>query len=141
MLQDRIVRYIVFNNPEKKQQLEAIIHPRVREQIRAYKDMNQDQPYIVVVIPLLLESGQHDLVDRVLIVVADESVRIRRVQARDGRKLAQIEAIIQSQADDRQRLAAADEVLDNNGSLDDLQHAVQQLHQQYAALAAQDNFM
>jgi dephospho-CoA kinase len=132
---------IVFNDPEKKQQLEAIIHPRVREQIRACKDMNKDEPYIVVVIPLLLESGQHDLVDRVLIVVADESVRIGRVQARDGRNLAQIEAIIQSQADDRQRLAAADEVLDNNGSLDDLQHAVQQLHQKYAALAAQDNFM
>lgn len=132
---------IVFNSPEMKKQLENIIHPRVREQIRAYKDKYKNEPYILIVIPLLLESAQRDLVDRVLIVNATESVRIQRVQARDDRSEEQIRAIIQNQADDAERQAAADDSLDNNGSLDDLQLAVTKLHQQYILLASQDNFM
>ena len=132
---------IVFNSPNMKQQLETIIHPRVREQIRAYKDEYKNEPYILVVIPLLLESGQRDLVDRVLMVNATESVRIQRVQARDGRSEAQIRAIMQNQADDAQRQAAADDSLDNSGALDDLQQSVQQLHQHYISLTTQDNFM
>lgn len=127
---------IVFNSPERKLQLETIIHPRVREQIRAYKDANKNEPYIIVVIPLLLESGQRDLVDRVLIVNATESVRIQRVLARDGRREEQIRSIIQSQADDEERHAAADDNIDNSGSLDDLQLSVHKLHQQYISLAA-----
>lgn len=132
---------IVFNNPEMRSRLEAIIHPRVRQHIRAFKEEHSNEPYVIVVIPLLLESGQRDLVDRVLIVDTNESVRIERVQARDKRTLAQIRAIIQNQADDKQRQAAADDVIDNNGSLDDLRLAVDELHQQYLALAAKDNFM
>ncbi len=132
---------IVFNSPNMKQQLETIIHPRVREQIRVYKDEYKNEPYILVVIPLLLESGQRDLVDRVLVVNATESVRIQRVQARDGRSEAQIRAIMQNQADDAQRQAAADDSLDNSGALDDLQQSVQQLHQHYISLTTQDNFM
>lgn len=132
---------IVFNKPEMKGQLEAIIHPRVRERIRAFKDEHSNEAYIIVVIPLLLESGQRDLVDRVLIVNADEPVRIERVQARDTRTLAQIRAIIQNQADDRQRQEAADDVIDNNASLDELRLAVHELHRHYIALAAKDNFM
>ena len=127
---------IVFNSPEMKLQLETIIHPRVREQIRAYKDANKNEPYIIVVIPLLLESGQRDLVDRVLIVNATESVRIQRVLTRDGRGEEQIRSIIQNQADDEERQAAADDNIDNSGSLDDLQLSVHKLHQQYISLAA-----
>lgn len=127
---------IVFNSPEMKLQLETIIHPRVREQIRAYKDANKNEPYIIVVIPLLLESGQRDLVDRVLIVNATESVRIQRVLTRDGRGEEQIRSIIQNQADDEERQAAADDNIDNSGSLDDLQLSVHMLHQQYISLAA-----
>ncbi len=132
---------IVFNNPLRRNQLEAIIHPRVREQIGAFKDEHRHEPYIIVVIPLLLESGQQDLVDRILIVIADESVRIERVRARDDRTPAQIRAIIDNQADDSQRQAAADDILDNNGTLEDLLLSVRGLHQQYIASAAQDNFM
>lgn len=127
---------VIFNSPEMKLQLETIIHPRVREQIKAYKDANNNEPYIIVVIPLLLESGQRDLVDRVLIVNAAESVRIQRVLARDGRGEEQIRSIIQSQADDEERHAAADDNIDNSGSLDDLQRSVHKLHQQYISLAA-----
>jgi dephospho-CoA kinase len=127
---------IVFNKPDMKQQLETIIHPRVREQIKACKDAHKNEPYIVVVIPLLLESGQRDLVDRVLVVNAAETARIQRVQARDGRREEQIRSIMRNQADDAQRRAAADDSIDNSGSLDDLMISVHKLHQQYISLAA-----
>lgn len=127
---------IVFNKPDMKQQLETIIHPRVREQIKAYKDAHKNEPYIIVVIPLLLESGQRDLVDRVLVVNAAETVRIQRVQSRDGRREEQIRSIMRNQADDAQRRAAADDNIDNSGSLDDLMTSVRRLHQQYKSLAA-----
>lgn len=127
---------IVFNKPDMKQQLETIIHPRVREQIKAYKDAHKNEPYIIVVIPLLLESEQRDLVDRVLVVNAAETVRIQRVQSRDGRGEEQIRSIMRNQADDAQRRAAADDNIDNSGSLDDLMTSVRRLHQQYKSLAA-----
>lgn len=127
---------IVFNRPDMKQQLEIIIHPRVREQIKAFKEAHKNEPYIIVVIPLLLESGQRDLVDRVLVVNAAETVRIQRVLARDGRREEQIRSIMRNQADDAQRRAAANDSIDNSGSLDDLMISVRKLHQQYISLAA-----
>ena len=132
---------IVFNLPEMRKQLEDILHPREREHIRAFKDKHGDEPYIIVVIPLLLESEQQDMVDRILVVNAEESVRIQRVQARDDRSVEQIRAIMQNQASDNARNAAADDCLDNNGSLEQLQNNVNKLHHRYLALAAQDNFM
>ncbi|MBT8129418.1 MAG: dephospho-CoA kinase [Gammaproteobacteria bacterium] len=132
---------IVFNKPELRKKLETIIHPRVRAQIRAQKQAHNNEPYILVVIPLLLESGQRDLVDRVLVVNAAESTRIDRVKARDGRSEQQIRAIMQNQADDAQRSAAADDRIDNNGSLDQLRQQVDALHRNYSRMARQHNFM
>ena len=132
---------IVFSDAGMKQRLEAIIHPRVRDQIRAFKDTHKNEPYIMVVIPLLLESGQRDLVDRILVVNAAEPVRIQRVRTRDGRSEEQIRSIIGNQADDAERHAAADDTIDNNGSLDDLLISVRKLHQQYLSFAGQRSFM
>ena len=126
---------IVFDSPEQKKRLESIIHPRVREQIRVFKDEHRDQTYIVVVIPLLLESRQQDLVDRILVVRAAESVRIQRVKARDGREEGQIRSIINSQVDDAARETAADDMLDNSTTLDELRTRVHELHQYYLSLA------
>jgi dephospho-CoA kinase len=136
MLDRARVAGIVFNNPDMKHQLEAIIHPRVREKIRAFKDAHKNEPYIVVVIPLLLETAQRDLVDRVLIVNAAEPDRIQRVQSRDGRSEEEIRSIMRNQADDAARCAAADDSIDNSGSLDDLMLSVRKLHQQYILLSA-----
>lgn len=126
---------VVFNNPAEKKRLESVIHPRVREQIRLQKDHYKDEPYILVVIPLLLESGQRDLVDRILVVIAPESLRIQRVNTRDGRSEKQIRAIMQNQADEAARQAAADDILDNVGTRNDLQIRVRELHQHYMSLA------
>ena len=89
----------------------------------------------------MIESGQRDLVDRILVVTAKDTVRIHRVHARDGRSEQQIRAIMHGQADDDARNAAADDELDNNGTLEDLLPRVQQLHQQYMSLSAHLNFM
>ncbi len=123
---------IVFHDHAKKQQLEDIIHPQVRQQIRDFKHAHSSEAYIIVVIPLLIESGQSDLVDRILVVHANESVRIKRVAARDARSNQQITSIIQSQASDADREAAANDNLDNNGTLDDLRKSVMQIHHKYS---------
>jgi dephospho-CoA kinase len=75
------------------------------------------------------------------VVDAAEAERIRRVQARDGRNEQQIRAIIDSQADDATRRATADDYLDNNGTLAELEHSVRKLHRQYLSLSRSDNFM
>ncbi len=82
-------------------------------------------------IPLLVESGERSRVDRILVVDVDEAVQLQRLRARDGGSLEQARAILASQAGRAARLAAADEVLSNNGSVTDLRQAVDRLHETY----------
>ena len=92
-------------------------------------------PYIVMAIPLLVEGGARDRVDRVLVVDVDESVQLQRVMARDGCSLEQARAILGSQASRAARLAAADDVLLNSGTVTEVRQAVDRLHQSYLRLA------
>jgi dephospho-CoA kinase len=91
-------------------------------------------PYVVMAIPLLIESG-NARVDRVLVVDVDEALQLQRVQARDGGSPEQARAILASQASRSARLAEADDVLLNAGSVADLRQAVDRLHEQYLQLA------
>lgn len=126
---------IVFEQPQQRQRLEALLHPMIRiEMERAAR--NAQTPYCVLVIPLLVEAGQRDLVDRVLVVDADEETQIARVRDRDRRNDAEIQAILAAQASRTQRLAAADEVVNNRGDLRELRRQVEALHQRYLVLAA-----
>jgi dephospho-CoA kinase len=125
---------IVFNDAQSKHKLESILHPRVREQIEAYKVRYKDHPYILIVIPLLLESEQPFEVDRVLVVEAPEHIRIQRVQQRDGRSTEQIRNIIDSQVNDKQRRSAADDVIVNDNSLEKLKQSVEKLNAKYTSL-------
>ena len=127
---------IVFNDPQSKQKLESILHPRVREKIEAYKASYKDHPYILIVIPLLLESEQPFEVDRILVVEAPEHIRIQRVQQRDGRSTEQIRNIINSQVDDNRRRCAADDVIVNDNSLEKLKQSVEQLNAKYTSMTA-----
>ncbi|MGB5253128.1 MAG: dephospho-CoA kinase, partial [Sedimenticolaceae bacterium] len=88
-------------------------------------------PYVIFVIPLLFETGQQDLVDRVLLIDVPEAMQRRRVAARDALDDAQIEQIMRAQTDRATRLRDADDVIHNDGSIDLLRAAVQSLHQQY----------
>jgi dephospho-CoA kinase len=129
------LRALIFSDSASRQALDAILHPLIRA------DMEQQAatvkgPYLVMAIPLLIESGRaRDRVDRVLVVDVDEALQLQRVQARDGSSETHARAILASQASREARLAAADDVLRNSGSVADLRQAVDRLHEQYLQLA------
>jgi dephospho-CoA kinase len=126
---------IVFDQPRQRQRLEALLHPLIRSQMERTAQ-EAPTPYCVLVIPLLVEASQRDLVDRVLVVDTDEETQIARVRARDRREAAEIRAILAAQAGRTQRLAVADDVINNRGDLLELRRQVEALHQRYLALAA-----
>ena len=129
------MRRRVFAEPAMRRTLEGIVHPLVREwlQQRARRDRG---PYCVLAIPLLAENIEHyRWVGRILLVDVPEAVQIRRLLARDGIDEALAHRMIEQQASRAQRLALADDVIDNSGDLSALEHAVAELHQRYLALA------
>jgi len=127
------MRHTIFSNPEAKAKLESILHPMIREEIKNNIDtLNAD--YCIIAIPLLVETGQLSLVDRILVVDADPQLQIKRTQARDGNSAAQVEAIIKSQASREDRLAVADDTLNNNGDVQQLKANIDKLHLQYLGL-------
>jgi len=128
------LRARVFGDPAERRDLESILHPAIRREVGA-RLAQLDSAYCIVVIPLLLESGQRDLVDRVLVVDCPVEVQIDRATARDGVTRAQVEAILGAQVSRSERLAAADDVLSNEASLDALRVRVHALHDRYLALA------
>ena len=134
-LDRRALREIVFSDPDARRDLEAILHPLIRAEMdrRAAVAVG---PYIVMAIPLLIEGGSRDRVDRILVVDVDEAVQLQRVMARDHCSAEQAQAILASQAPRAARLAAADDVLPNGGTVTELRQAVDALHQQYLRLAA-----
>jgi dephospho-CoA kinase len=128
------LREQVFENINERHRLEAILHPRIREAI-GRKLPELDSPYCIIVVPLLVESGFIDLIDRVLVVDVSESTQIQRTMARSGLNEVEIRKIISAQATRAQRLQKADDVIDNNGDRKRLEAEVERLHQWYLALA------
>ena len=124
------LRKLVFSDPGQKHRLEAILHPKIRREIITLTT-NIRTPYCIVVIPLLLETDQRDLVDRILVVDAGVDKQIARVTMRNGLPRHEIMAIITAQASRERRIAAADEVIDNNGSLNELNSQVRAQHEKY----------
>jgi dephospho-CoA kinase len=107
---------IVFADPDARARLNAIVHPRVRELAALAEQAAGDEAIVVHVIPLLVETGQQQAFDLVVVVDVDPDRQVRRVAGRDGLSDAQVRARIAAQASREQRLAAADVVLDNNGT-------------------------
>jgi dephospho-CoA kinase len=129
------LRALIFNDPASRQALDAILHPLIRADMER-QAATAKGPYLVMAIPLLIEGGQaRERVHRVLVVDADEETQMQRVQARDGSSETQARAILASQASRTQRLAAADDVLLNIGTVADLRQAVDLLHEKYLHLA------
>lgn len=124
----------IFNDRKARARLEAILHPLIRAEMQRQQEV-LDAPYCLLVIPLLFESGQRDLVDRVLVADVNESTQITRVAARDGRSETEIRTILSSQTDRAQRLKMADDCITNTGGLAELKAKVETLHQKYLALA------
>ena len=130
---DRVkMRSLVFANPEARKSLETITHPLIREETirQAKKLIEKKVPYLVFVVPLLLESGNWlSLLDYLAVVDCPEETQIERVMHRSKLPRNEVEKILQAQASRQERIAHADMVIENQGSLDDLQAQVLVLHQ------------
>jgi dephospho-CoA kinase len=130
------MREVVFADPAAKRALEGLLHPMIREQSRRQIDAAQG-PYVVHVVPLLIESRDYrERVDRVLVVDCPEDIQVARVRARSGLSEAAVRAIMAAQATRAERLAAADDVIDNSGALDALRKQVAGLHRRYLEYSA-----
>jgi len=125
---------IVFSDKDQKQLLEDILHPIIRDEVnKQIQSLSQSTApdYIIVVIPLLLETGFSNIIDRILVVLADEDRRINRVLQRDKRNMDEIRSIITHQVQDEKRLKAADDIIENNSDIKHLQSQVRQLDEKY----------
>ncbi|NOR40691.1 MAG: dephospho-CoA kinase [Gammaproteobacteria bacterium] len=128
------IREIVFKDELQRHRLEAILHPEIRQQIRSLIASIRT-PYCIVVIPLLLETGQQDLVQRILVVDTPEEKQISRVAVRDKLSHNVVTAIMNSQLDRDTRLAAADDVIINDNGLESLPGKIAALHTRYLELS------
>jgi len=128
-LRDRI-----FADDAARRQLNAIMHPRVREAITA-QAAGLEGDYCIIVIPLLVESGMTELVDRVLVVDCARETQFERLLGREGMTTDLAEAMIASQATREQRLQFADDIIDNDATIDRLETQVEALDRKYRALA------
>jgi len=128
------LRQAIFSDPELKSRLETILHPLIgKEVLQQVKQL--DSPYCIIVIPLYAESSAYAWIDRVLVVDVIEDAQIERVMARDGISREQARAILNAQASRQDRLALADDILDNSGDLSELPEKVKALHEKYLSLA------
>jgi dephospho-CoA kinase len=133
-LDRRRLRGLVFADPARRRALEAILHPAIRA-LQKVRLEAVTAPYVVIAIPLLVEGGRRDDVDRVLVVDCPREIQRTRLLARDGETEAGADAILAAQATREARLAAADDVLGNSGPLEALGPRVLDLHRRYLALA------
>lgn len=128
------LRTLAFSDTAQRLALEAILHPLIRHEIQSRLKV-LDAPYCIVMIPLLLETQQQDLVQRILVVDCDEAEQIARVQQRSGLGEMEVRAIMSAQMPRQQRLMAAQDVIHNNGDLEQLRYQVITLHQRYLQLS------
>ncbi len=128
------LREHVFASETERRWLEQLLHPRVYEAMER-QVQSLDSPYCLLVVPLLLETGRRDFVDRLLVVDCSEATQAERVRARDGMTPAMLERIRAAQMSRQLRVQAADDVLVNEGDLEALRGQVEALHRQYRALA------
>jgi len=132
------MRELVFADAGMKRLLESILHPMIRAQTNALVQ-GALGPYIILVIPLLIESQQYrERCRRILVVDCPEELQLERVMTRSGLDAAQVRAIMASQVSRDARLAAADDVIDNSRGLAQLHSQVEALHARYMQLAAAD---
>ena len=121
----------VFADPEAKRRLEELLHPMIREE-SARRVASAAGPYVVHVVPLLIESPDYRRrVNRVLVVDVPEETQLERVRRRSGLTTDEVQAIMRTQAPRAERLAAADDVIDNSGARDAMRKQVAALHQKY----------
>lgn len=133
-LDRQAMRRIVFAEPAQRVALEAILHPRIRARMRAQADA-AGGTYVLLAIPLFVESGDYDWVRRVLLVDVPEPLQRSRLMQRDGAAPAEVDAMLRAQTSRAARWARADDVLINDGPLSTVDATVARLHQRYSEWA------
>lgn len=127
------LRNIIFNEPEEKQWLEALLHPLIRDKVKQ-EIQKIHFPYCIVAIPLLTENYPYPLIDRVLVIDCSEEIQLKRLIQRDSISLELAKKILLNQASRQNRLAIANDIIENEGSLEELEQKVEALHQFYLQL-------
>ena len=129
------MRKLIFSDDQARQDLEAILHPRIGAETRRQSE-EAGGPYQIIVVPLLTGSALRDFVDRILVVDCDEERQVERLLARDAESVEQARRILAAQSSREDRLAIADDVINNDHSLDHLRDQVADLDRQYRQLVA-----
>ncbi|AJO80703.1 MULTISPECIES: dephospho-CoA kinase [Pseudomonas] len=127
------LRQLIFEVPQQRLWLEALLHPLIAEEIVAHL-ARAESPYAILVSPLLIESGQSTMTERILVIDVPQSVQIERTLRRDGISEQQLQAILKAQASREERLRHADDVLVNDRDLAWLHSEVERLHHFYLTL-------
>ena len=129
----QILGQIVFFDAAKRNHLESILHPVIRKEMQI-KSRKADGPYVVMEVPLLIETGQHRDMDRVLVITCPDHIRIKRLMSNRNMNLENAKRILSIQKTDAQRSLFADDILNNNAGLDILEFRVLELHKKYCEL-------
>ena len=134
MLERNKLRKVIFQNPDEKDWLEKLLHPLITQSINARINSSTTE-YCMLVSPLLLETDQHKLVDRILVIDVSVETQLQRTLSRDNSEESIIKSIIASQISRKERLKRADDVLKNELNIGTLEREAQSLHLQYLAAA------
>lgn len=127
------LREIVFADPSQREQLEAMTHPRIRDEIVSGLQSARS-PYVILASPLLMETDQHQMCDRILLVDVPEDIQLQRASSRDGVSVEQIKAIMAAQTSREKRRQNADDIIVNDRDLNWLDEEVERLHNSYLSL-------
>ncbi len=132
-LNRQALAHIIFNNKQKKQQLESILHPKIRQKINLKLSV-LSAPYVIIVIPLLIETQQQKNYDHIIVIDCQQQQQIERTMLRDKRELNDVLAIINSQATREQRLSIANDIIDNSTDIASLKVQIKKLHEKLLSL-------
>ncbi len=133
------LRSIVFDNPTKRKQLEAILHPAIQAEMQ-HQAEELDTPYCIFAIPLLIEVNQISMVDRILVVDAPDDLRRQRIKERDQLEEQEINAIFAAQLTREERLVHADDIIRNDSDIAHLQTQVLDLNSRYLEIAKLEKY-
>lgn len=126
------MRQLVFTDEEARKRLNQILHPAIHQEAIKQLQQHQDMPYTILAIPLLEEGGIYEsAIDRVLVIDCEEEKQIKRVKQRSQLTEHEIKQIIEAQMPRQSRIKMADDLIENNGSIADLRHKIEKLHQKY----------
>ncbi len=132
-LNSKKLRDRIFINETDRKKLESILHPIIYEKI-SHEAENINSSYCIIFIPLLLETGVSDIIDRILIIDVPKELQLSRASVRDNASLNDIERIIQAQISRDDRLAAADDIINNEGDFKNLRRQIYELHEFYKSI-------